>query len=137
MSSATSSFAQIAGRVKFLLTTQDISGYVVDGLRSTLATSVNDLLVDSEKVAIDPSTLLKDLGRQIVLYNDALPGSPHLATFRQVQVVSGPTTEGVDGGAPGPFLGQAQPPSSYFNTCYVCVSSSDPAVYPVGVVRTG
>ena len=137
MSSVTSSFAQIAGRTKFFLATADVSGYVVPDLHSTLATSVDQTLLNADtKVGVPRNTLLKDLGRQIVLYDDEVTaGSPHLATFRQVQVVNGSTTEGVDGGAPEDFPGSTVP--SYYNTFYVCVSSVDQTANPVRVVRTG
>jgi hypothetical protein len=139
MSSVTSSFAQIAGRTKFLLATSDLSGYVVDGLHSTVAVSQNvpqGYLVAASKVAVLGTSLLKDLGRQIVLYDDARY-SNHIATFRQVQLVKGSTTEGVAGGAPGsPDLAGPGSADSYFNTCYVCVYSNDPT-YPVKVARTG
>jgi len=140
MSSATSSFAQVSRRTKFLLTVADISGYVIDGLNSTMATSVElESFTALSKVSILPNTLLKDLGRQIVLYDDETAGtkSPHIATFRQVQLVKGDLTEGVSGYAPGLFDGQTTDPESYYNTCYVCVSSEDQTAYPVRVVRTG
>ena len=63
--------------------------------------------------------LLKDLGRQIVVYSDSLPGSLHTAVYRQVLLVDGATSEGV--GSQAPF--------------YVKVFSA--AGTGVGVVRTG
>jgi hypothetical protein len=44
------------------------------------------------------ASLLKDLGRQITVYNNStsgVVGSPHIAIFRQVMSVSGLNTEGV------------------------------------------
>jgi hypothetical protein len=127
MSSATSSYAQIAGRTKFFLVLgipdssgnlQDISGYIVNGLQSvtTLDPAIaanNDGTVDDVSIG----SLLKDLGRQIVVYS--LPGSPHTAVYRQVLLVDGATTEGI--GSQAPF--------------YVKVFSA--AGTGVGVVRTG
>lgn len=125
MSSVTSSYAQIAGRTKFFLVVGlpiqqganvDISGYIVDGLRTvtTLDPATNN---DGTVDEVDIGSLLKDLGRQIVVYS--LPGSPHTAVYRQVLLVDGASSEGV--GVTPPF--------------YVKVFSADGA--GVGVVRTG
>ena len=140
MSSVTSSFAQISGRVKFFLgVAEDISGYVVAGLNSVSPTnSGTDIISTAVPVHLGGAgLLLKDLGRQIVLYEEPLLGStlrsPHVATYRQVQVIdatSGAGTEGVDGSAPDGDL-------SYYNTYYVCVSSANQTDHPVKVVRTG
>ena len=140
MSSVTSSFAQISGRVKFFLgVVADISGYVVAGLNSVSPTNSalnpTDIIAGAVDVNLGGAgILLKDLGRQIVLYEAPLLGStlrsPHVATYRQVQVMNGPTTEGVDGSAPDADL-------SYYRTYYVCVSSANQVDHPVKVVRTG
>jgi hypothetical protein len=117
MSSAISSYAQIAGRTKFFLVVgADISGYIVDGLRTvtTLDPATNN---DGSVDQVDEYSLLKDLGRQIVVCS--VPGSPHTAVYRQVLLVDSATTEGV--GATPPF--------------YVKVFSADGA--GVHVVRTG
>jgi hypothetical protein len=111
MSSVTSSFAQIAGRTKFLLASADVSGYRFDGL-STIRTT--DL---TPTVNIDGPILLKDLGRQIVVV-DATTGG-HLKTYRQVLIMDGAAAEGVGSAAP----------------VYVLVSSASGT--GVGVVRTG
>ena len=120
MSSANSSYAQIAGRVKFLLATADISGYVVDGLNTV------DTVDPTPTFNISAASLLKDLGRQIVVV-DADTGA-HLKTYRQVQVMNGVSTEGVSGSAPDGN-------GSYYNTGYVLVASASGT--GVGVVRTG
>ena len=39
-------------------------------------------------------TLLQDMGRFIVVYDPSIPGSPHVAKFRQVMLVSGEDREG-------------------------------------------
>ena len=39
--------------------------------------------------------LFKDLGRQLTVYDDTLPGSLHIATYRECQLVSGGAVEGV------------------------------------------
>lgn len=121
MSSATSSYAQIAGRVKFLLAVADLSGCVVADLNTVSVT------VPTPTFQIPATSLLKDLGRQIVVV-DAATGA-HLRTYRQVQVMDGASTEGVDGSAPAGN-------GSYYNTGYVLVSSAD-AANVVKVVRTG
>jgi hypothetical protein len=121
MSSVTSSFAQIAGRVKFFLAVADLSGCVEDGL------STVSVAVPSPSFNIAGGSLLKDLGRQIVVV-DATTGG-HLKTYRQVQVMDGATSEGVSGSAPDGN-------GSYYNTAYVLVSSADAAAV-VKVVRTG
>jgi hypothetical protein len=112
MSSVTSSFAQIAGRVKFFLAVADLSGCVEDGLNTV---SVD---VPAPSFNISAGALLKDLGRQIVVVDAATGG--HLKTYRQVQVMEGATSEGVGATAPA----------------YVLVSSADAATV-VKVVRTG
>jgi len=118
MSSTTSAYAQIAGRVKFFLVTTDISGYIVDGLDTV--TTVNPSITNDGTVRNVPiGSLLKDLGRQIVVYSDATPGSLHTAVYRQVLLVDGQTSEGVSSQAP----------------FYVKVFSA--AGTGVGVVRTG
>ena len=122
MSSANSSYAQIAGRVKFLLATADISGFVVDGLNTVDTVDPES----STRFAISSASLLKDLGRQIVVVDSAT--SAHLKTYRQVQVMDGATTEGVSGSAPAAN-------GSYYNTGYVLVASASGA--GVRVVRTG
>ena len=123
MSSANSSYAQIAGRVKFLLAVADVSGYVVDGLNTV---DTVDPQGSSTRFTIDNASLLKDLGRQIVVV-DADTGA-HLKTYRQVQVMNGVSTEGVSGSAPDGN-------GSYYNTGYVLVASASGT--GVGVVRTG
>jgi hypothetical protein len=120
MSSTTSSYAQIAGRVKFLLATADISGFVVDGLNTV------DTVDPTPTFNIAAASLLKDLGRQIVVV-DSVTGA-HEKTYRQVQVMNGATTEGVSGSAPAGN-------GSYYNTGYVLVASA--AGTGVRVVRTG
>jgi len=123
MSSATSSYAQIAGRTKFFLVVgADISGYIVDGLYSVLnvdpaASSANR---DGIVTGILAGTLLKDLGRQIVVYADTIPGSPHTAVYRQVLQVDGASSEGC-----------VLPPAPFYVKVY------DAAGAGVNVVRTG
>ena len=51
---------------------------------------------------IAANSLLRDLGREVVVYADANP-NVHLYKYRQVILVNGPTTEGV-GQTTGPFV---------------------------------
>ena len=111
MSSVTSSFAQIAGRTKFFLASADVSGFEVDVLNTIVTTDL------TPTVNINISSLLKDLGRQIVVV-DATTGG-HLKTYRQVLIMDGAAAEGVG----------SEPP------VYVLVSSASGT--GVGVVRTG
>lgn len=124
MSSATSAYAQIARPVKFFLVTAgaDISGWVVNGLQSvtTLDPAASSANRDGVVTDINATTLLKDLGRQIVVYADTVPGSPVTAVYRQVIEMSGATTEG-----------NVLPPAPFY------VKVFDAAGAGVRVVRTG
>ena len=80
--------------------------------------------------AYEPSTvtfaptgfLLKDLGRQITVYDPTTPGSAHIAVFRQVMQVFGPPgNEGVSA-----------------NIAYICTWEDGSGAYAVApVARTG
>ena len=125
MSSATSSFAQIAGRTKFFLVTagSDISGFIVDGLRTV--TTLDPAIAanrDGVVTGVSATDLLKDLGRQIVVYSSTVPGSPVTAVYRQVLLMdpSAATTEGY-----------VLPPAPFY------VKVFDSAGVGVRVVRTG
>jgi hypothetical protein len=122
MSSATSVYAQIPGRVKFFLATADLSGYVVADLNTIVTADITG----SNKFDIPPASLLKDLGRQIVVV-DPVTGA-HEKTYRQVQVMGAAQAEGVHGSAP-------DVKGSYYSTGYVLVSSAGGT--GVRVVRTG
>jgi hypothetical protein len=115
------SYAQKPGREKLLLVgNSDISGYIIDGLHTT--TTVDPDSPGATTVVLPAFMLLKDLGRQIVVYQDPRlrRGSPHLAIYRQVLPLDGSQDEGV---------GTRKP-------CYVLVYSADPSKI-VGVSRTG
>jgi len=66
--------------------------------------------------------LLKDLGRQITVYDPTTPGSAHIALFRQVMQVIGPAgNEGVS-----------------TNIAYICTWEDGSGAYAVApVARTG
>jgi hypothetical protein len=126
MSSATSAYAQIARPVKFFLVTTgaDISGWVVDDLRTvtTLDPAASAANRDGVVTGVSASDLLKDLGRQIVVYSATIPGSPVTAIYRQVLLMdpSAATTEGY-----------VLPPAPFY------VKVFDSAGAGVRVVRTG
>jgi hypothetical protein len=68
--------------------------------------------------------LFKDLGRQVTVYDAALPGDLHIATYRECQLVSGAAVEGVPEDTP-----------LYGADYYVRVWAADGA--GVSVARTG
>ena len=112
MSSATRSFAQIPARVKYFLfdstaatsdepvpTTSIFTlpvGTYADLTSMATAEEVND--VANTDPSFPATNLLKDMGRQITIYDPAT--SAHLAIYREVQVVNGVGSEGVGGSAP-------------------------------------
>jgi hypothetical protein len=59
-------------------------------------------------------SLFRDLGRQIVVFNDAVAGSPHTAIFRQVIFVRGGNTEGIGSSA-------VTSTTAYNKPFYLCV----------------
>ena len=141
MSSATSSYAQIEKRTKFLLTTASTRGFVVDGLYSVIAsdelggTATFDLsgatsLIESEIDPLASGVLLKDLGRQITIVSAA--NNLVRSVYRQVQQVNGADSEGVGGAAdPAPTVST----DAIYGCFYVKVFDS--AGSGITVVRTG
>lgn len=110
MSSVTSSFAQKSGRTKFLLgVTSDVtqgnndllSALTFDAPLPTIPQTVITLTAFNALAAtsygFSVGTLFKDLGREIVVYDDAVAGSPHREVFRECMLVSGASTEGISG----------------------------------------
>ena len=71
---------------------RDISGQTshsvmdISGFLTALAPGV---------VSTPASTLLKDLGRKIVIYRSDISGNPHIAVMRQVMQVNGTNIEGI------------------------------------------
>ena len=125
MSSATSAYAQIARPVKFFLVVTDLSGLVIDDLNTVTTkdpavAAPTGLYKSLIPLTINATSLLKDLGRQIVYYNSTIPGSPVRAVYRQVIEMSGATTEGY-----------VLPPAPFY------VKVFDAAGTGVNVVRTG
>jgi len=125
MSSATSAYAQIARPVKFFLVVTDLSGLVIDDLHTVTTkdpavAAPTGLYSGLYPINVDRTSLLKDLGRQIVYYNSSIPGSPVRAVYRQVIEVLGAATEG-----------NRLPPLPFY------VKVFDAAGTGVNVVRTG
>ena len=121
MSSVTKSFSQIPVQTKFLTCFKDISGAETagagvgaDGYAAFILDSGEFLNItsiatqdDVENAAgfavrggggnanqLSAGQLFKDLGRQITVLSNT-DAATHLALYRQVQLVSGATTEGV------------------------------------------
>ena len=138
MSSVTSSFAQKSGRTKFLLSVStSLAGSVSASPAFTLAagtvlpksTVSQDVLnlgtgaggIGATAASISSTGLLyRDLGREIVVFNDNVAGHPVTEVFREVLQVNGATTEGV--------------PTSFTTTFVKVFSSTGTAVC---VARTG
>ena len=136
MTSMLRTYAQIPARAKYFLYNDsiDVSGTVpttsiftlpegsyADLTSMATATAVNAVVGIVRGVPPAP-TLLKDMGRQITIYDATT--HLHLAVYRQVQVVDGIASEGVGGSAP-------EWGSNYF----VKVWSADGQ--GVAVIRTG
>jgi hypothetical protein len=139
MSSVTSSRAQISGRIKFFLgidndtdptdladapaftlaATTVIPTSTVSRAKLNLGTSAGGFGATVATVAVN--ALYKDLGRQVVVFDDTVAGNPHTEVFREVTRMNGATTEGISA-VPAPML-------------FVKVYSSAGA--NVAVVRTG
>ncbi len=81
-------------------------------------------------------SLLKDLGRQITVYDPTIPGSPHIAIFRQVMLVNGQNVEGIPTlTPPGPPY---TPPNSFAYICTWLDGSGRGAPFVLAeVARTG
>jgi hypothetical protein len=121
MSSVTKSFSQIPVQTKFLTCFKDISGaetagagagadgyaaFILDAGEFLNVTSMATQDIVEAAAGFGPlggganvnqltaGQLFKDMGRQITVLDNA-DDATHLALYRQVQLVSGPTTEGV------------------------------------------
>lgn len=81
-----------------------------------------------DTVSIAASSLLKDLGRQIVIYNSNITTNPHVAIMRQVMLVNGTNIEGISD----------VPPFST-NLYYICTwNDGYNTLFPLApVARTG
>jgi hypothetical protein len=115
MTSVLRAYSQIPVRAKYLLAVSDLSGSIgaapSDKGAFTLPAgeflNMTSIAEDGDIVSagyagfdISSGMLFKDMGRQITIFDRSVQGLPHLAVFRQVQLVSGPASEGVGGAAP-------------------------------------
>jgi len=121
--------SKIADRSKmatnYLIALSSTTNYIPDTTYTTgpLMTITNFSAAFPTTGTFSTGSLLQDLGRYIVVYDPTMPGSPHVAKFRQVMYMSGEDKEG-------------QNPS---NNTYVCVWQDYPSrgYGPITVARTG
>jgi hypothetical protein len=145
MSSVLRHVAQIPSRVKFFVVVDESGASsevpaspafaLAAGDYATIGSMVSQTrfadLSDASliTVTLSPSivtgNLLKDMGRQITIYNANIAGHPHVAVYREVQIVNGLDTEGVSGTAA----------TGWNSTIFVKVWAADGQ--NVNVVRTG
>jgi hypothetical protein len=116
MSSAISKQAQKSGRTKFLLAvtarTNDDTGSNITWNSAiqfdSTVTIPQSIITRSELIALSTAgnvegvtltlgSLYKDLGRELVVYDDTVVGSPHRNVFRECLLMNGASTEGADG----------------------------------------
>lgn len=127
MTSVLRRYAHIDPRVAFFQPLDSVAGWTLD----PSSNSTQMMTVDAFNAAFNeqPSQfsvgfLLKDLGRQITVYDPTTPGSAHVAVFRQVMQVSGPAGyEGLSS-----------------NIAYICTWEDGSGSYPyqlAPVARTG
>lgn len=133
MSSCASSYSQIPGRTKFLMSIANGSGFTAAQLAAAMAGSAPSIILYTGTLlnVVNASTFLplivttsftsqlqfKDMGKLLVIQSKG----QDVYRFRLVQTVNGPTTEGV----------------SFADPFYVCVWSANPVVKSVVVARTG
>jgi len=127
MTSALRRYAQIEPRVQYFSV---LTMYPIDGWLLTPTKASSPIMDVSSFVAAFTDTpnvftgtcLLKDLGRQITVYDPSITGSPHVALFRQVMEVNGPGQEGISS-----------------NIAYICVWTDgiNPTFLTAPVARTG
>ena len=109
MTSVLRKYSQIDPRLAYYLVLgNDISGLpmpmwrtITNGTTSTLM-SVSEFtsnLIEDTASPISPKVgdLLKDLGRQITVYDPTVPGYPHIALFRQVLYIDQSLTTQTEG----------------------------------------
>ena len=107
---------------------RDVSG---ETSHSLMDISGFNTAFNGSSVAINPITLLKDLGRKIVIYNSNIPTNPHVAIMRQVMLVKGYNIEGI-----------SDVPPFASNLYYICTwndgSTQTNTLFPLAIVaRTG
>lgn len=115
MTSVLRAYSQIPVRAKYLLAVSDLSGSIgaepsdkgaftlPAGEFLTLTSIAENADISGAGYAgfdISSGMLFKDMGRQITIFDRSVQGIPHLAVFRQVQLVNGSGSEGVEDAAP-------------------------------------
>jgi hypothetical protein len=127
MTSVLRRYAQIEPRVQYfsVFPLSTIDGWVLNG--TAVSSPVMDICGFQGAFDDVPDKFigycqLKDLGRQITVYNGNYPGSPHVATLRQVMEVNGVNQEGISS-----------------NIAYICVWTDglNPIFLAAPVARTG
>ena len=90
-------YAQIDQRIMFFRTFGTCIGYTLNtnSTSSPIMTDDDFIAAFTATASFGPNLLLKDLGRQITVYDTTVPGSAHIAIFRQVMEVLGPLDEGI------------------------------------------
>jgi hypothetical protein len=109
MSSVGSSYAQKSARSGLFIVISGGDGIQFTGAApvipdSVIAKSTFDAYSTAD-VTLNAGDILKDLGREIVVYDDAAIGtysdlplaSPHRRVYREVAVLTGSTNEGLNG----------------------------------------
>ena len=138
MTSVLKRVAQQGPRTQYFYTSAPVDGIILVPESGVTITPVMEKTQISNGFTYNilPGPLLKDLGRQITVYDNTTPGvvgSPHIAIFRQVMDVNGAFTEGVISPQPIPPIPQT--------IAYICtwVSSTalDPPFILAEVARTG
>ena len=103
MTSVLRKWAQLDPRTQFFYTIGGTTGYrdISSNAASIMTNSAFTSTIGTQPTLLTASanpTLLKDLGRQIVVYDNTIGGSPHIAIFRQVMALPAGTsgTEGIN-----------------------------------------
>jgi len=130
MTSVLKRFSQIETRIKYFNLIADCSGYVIPYSSAQPIMDISGFnAVATTKIGFTAGAQLQDLGRQITVYNSHISGSPHVALFRQVILVSptSPYWEGLN------LTNQ---------TAYICIwaapTNTSPIAYtPALVARVG
>lgn len=127
MTSVLRRYAQIEPRIQYfsVFPLSTVSGWKLN--TNATASSLMDASSFVAAFTNTPNTfsdyyLLKDLGRQITVYNQNIVGDPHVAILRQVMQVNGPGQEGISS-----------------NIAFICVWTDglNPVFLAAPVARTG
>jgi hypothetical protein len=135
MASAQRALSQIPPRVQYLRAIQSYTptepeGFIDPGDDAiTFSNGFTTTIILEESLSVNyvafaAGDLLKDLGREVAVVNAE---GAHMARYREVQRVNGPSTEGVDG--------PVDPQDSAYGCFFVKVWAADGS--GVKVVRTG